>query len=254
MREHIDFTGDTVIVAGGGSGIGRATAEEFANEGATVAIADINEESATATKQSIESTYETDALVVPTDVSSYADCESCIETVLDKFGSVDVLVNTVIATGPNHSTEYFIDESPENWEFEMNVTFHGVLNMAHCALEPMIAANKGVILSTASESYQGQDPGLAVYGSAKAGIVSFTRTLAKEIGEHGVRVNAVSPATTWTPATQDWLEQYGDRVVEEYPLGRLGKPTDHANTFVFLASDAADWITGQTVSVNGGFL
>jgi NAD(P)-dependent dehydrogenase (short-subunit alcohol dehydrogenase family) len=110
------------------------------------------------------------------------------------------------------------------------------------------------VINFISDSYTGQDPDLTVYASAKAAVVAFTTSLAKEVGEHGVRVNAISPSTTKTPATEEWLEEYGDKIVSQYPLDRLGLPEDHAYATMFISSDAAEWITGQTLSVNGGFL
>lgn len=126
--------------------------------------------------------------------------------------------------------------------------------MTHNAISAMRDDGGGAVVNFASDSYKGQDPNLTVYATAKAGVVTFTKSLAKEVGEHNVRVNCISPSTTWTPSTEDWLDEYGDKVVENYPLGRLGQPEDHADAAVFLASDAADWITGQVLSVNGGFL
>lgn len=148
----------------------------------------------------------------------------------------------------------FLEERPSDWDSQFDITLRGTINMTHNALAPMVDQESGSVISLISDSYQGQDPDLTVYASAKAALVTFTTSLAKEVGEHGVRVNAISPSTTKTPATEEWLEQYGDKVVQQYPLGRVGRPEDHANAAVFLASDAASWITGQTVSVNGGFL
>jgi NAD(P)-dependent dehydrogenase (short-subunit alcohol dehydrogenase family) len=167
-----------------------------------------------------------------------------------------VLVN-VAAGGLQNAKDLnqpFMDETPDNWEPHFQVTLRGPFNMTHNALPVMEENGGGAVINFASDSYQGQDPNLTAYATVKAGVVTFTKSLAKEVGEHDIRVNCISPSTTWTPSTEEWLDEYGDKVAENYPLGRLGYPEDHANAAVFLASDAADWVTGQVLSVNGGFL
>jgi len=128
------------------------------------------------------------------------------------------------------------------------------MNCTHAALSHMVDQESGCIINYASDSYKGNDPSLAVYGGAKAGNVAFTKNVAKEVGEHGIRMNVVSPGTTETPATEEWLAEYREKVLESYALNRLGKPQDIANTVAFLASDAAEWITAEVVSVNGGYI
>jgi len=128
------------------------------------------------------------------------------------------------------------------------------MNCTHAALSHMVEQESGCIINYASDSYKGNDPSLAVYGGAKAGNVAFTMNVAKEVGEHGIRMNVVSPGTTETPATEDWLAEYRDQVLDSYALNRLGQPQDIADTVAFLASDAADWITAEVVSVNGGYI
>jgi len=256
MREQIDFTGDTVIVTGAASGIGRGVAEEFASEGANVVVADIAEDRGEEVAAEITDEYEGDATFLFTDVSDYDSCGETVDETVAEYGSVDVLVN-VAAGGLDDASEMnqpFEDETPEDWEPHIQVTLRGPLNMTRNVIPRMKEQGGGSVINFSSDSYQGQDPNLTVYASVKAGVVTFTKTLAKEVGEYDIRVNCVSPSTTWTPSTQDWLEEYGDKVAEQYPLGRLGYPEDHANATVFLASDAADWVTGQVLSVNGGFI
>jgi len=254
MRDLIDFEDRTVIVAGGASGIGHTTAKEFAEEGASIVIADIDADGARDVGAEIEDEFGEDALAAYTDLSDYTTCEETVRDAIDEFGTVDVLVNTATGRGPGHSFDKFHEEDPNDWSIELDVTFRGVLNMSHAVLDPMIEQERGVILNTSSESAKGQDPGLAVYAGTKAGIIGFSKTLAKEVGEYDIRVNVVSPGTTRTPATEGLLEKNEENIVPNYPLRRIGEPEDQANAFVFLASDAATWITGQTLSVNGGYL
>lgn len=256
MREQIDFHGDVVVVTGSASGIGRGVAEEFAAEGADVVIADIAEDRGREVAETIADEHDGDATFVYTDVSDYDSCGGTVSETVSTFGGLDVLVN-VAAGGLQNAKDLnqpFIEETPDNWEPHFQVTLRGPFNMTHNALSVMKESGGGVVINFASDSYMGQDPDLTAYATAKAGVVTFTKSLAKEVGQFDVRVNCISPSTTWTPSTEEWLEEYGDKVAENYPLGRLGYPEDHANAAVFLASDASDWITGQVLSVNGGFI
>jgi NAD(P)-dependent dehydrogenase (short-subunit alcohol dehydrogenase family) len=256
MRETIDFGGDTVIVTGAARGIGRGVAEAFASEGAHVVVADIDEDGGPATATEITDGFDGTAEFQYTDVSDYESCGETVAAAVEAAGGLDVCVN-VAAGGLDSASDLnkpFIEEEPADWEPQFQVTLRGPMNMSHHAVQAMRDDGGGSVVNFASDSYQGQDPNLAAYATAKAGVVTFSKTIAKELGEHDVRVNCVSPGTTWTPSTEDWLDEYGDRVVESYPLGRLGQPEDHANATLFLASEAADWVTGQVLSVNGGFL
>lgn len=251
LAEKFDFTDESVAVTGGASGIGRAVTETFAAHGANVTIADIDVESADEWAETLTAEYDTQALAVETDVSSYEDASEMIDTTVDEFGSIDVLVNNAgLSTGASS----FLESTPEDWDHSVGVTFTGTMNCTHAALSHMVEQEDGCIINYASDSYKGNDPSLPVYGGAKAANVAFTMNVAKEVGEHGVRMNVVSPGTTETPATEDWLAEYGDKVLESYALDRLGQPQDIANAVAFLASDAADWITAEVLSVNGGYI
>jgi len=251
MRELIDFADRVAVVTGGASGIGEGIAREFASEGADVVVADIDVDRGGTVAEEIEADHGVSAAAVHTDVSDLAACRATVEETLDRFGRLDVLVNGAAA---HAMTKPFVEEDEGDWAPHVEITFKGALNMTRAALPTMVEQGTGSVISIASESYKGQDPRLTVYAATKAGVVAFTSALAKEVARDGVRVNAISPSTTETPATAEWLAEYGDRVVKAHPLGRLGQPADHARAAVFLASDAADWITGQTLSVNGGYL
>lgn len=248
--QKLDFTGETAVVTGGAQGIGRACCETFASLGADVAIADIAIDPAEAAAVDLRETDDVTAVAVETDVTDFDSTAAMVDTVVDALGSIDILVNNA---GMGNS-EPFVEQSPDDWDFQIDICHYGTLNCSHAALDEMIDQSGGVIINFASDSYKGNDPGLSVYGAAKAANVSFTKTLAHEVGEHGIRVNCVSPGTTWTPATEDWLDQYSEKVLESYALNRLGQPEDIADAVSFLASDAAEWVTGQVLSVNGGYI
>ncbi|WP_049889498.1 SDR family NAD(P)-dependent oxidoreductase [Natronolimnohabitans innermongolicus] len=251
LAEKFDFTDESVAVTGGASGIGRAVCETFAAQGANVTIADVDLEAAEETAATIEEEYGTRALAIQTDVSSYEAAAEMIDATVDEFGSIDVLVNNA---GLSTRTSSFLESTPEDWDHSVGVTYFGTMNCTHAALSHMVEQESGCIINYASDSYKGNDPALPVYGGAKAANVAFTMNVAKEVGEHGIRMNVVSPGTTETPATEDWLAEYGDKVLESYALDRLGQPQDIADAVAFLASDAADWITAQVLSVNGGYI
>lgn len=251
FAEKFDFTDDVVVVTGGASGIGKAVCETFAAQGANVTVADVDIDGAEETAAALEDEYDTRAIAIETDVSSYDEAADMIDATVDEFGSIDVLVNNA---GLSTGTSSFLESTPEDWDRSVGVTYFGTMNCTHAALPHMIEQESGCVINYASDSYKGNDPSLAVYGGAKAANVAFTMNVAKEVGEHGVRLNVVSPGTTETPATEDWLAEYGDKVRESYALDRLGEPEDIADTVVFLASDAADWITAEVVSVNGGYI
>lgn len=256
MREQIDFSGKVAVVTGAASGIGTGVANELAKEGADVAIADIDEEGGEEVAASIREEHGVDAQFVHTDISDYEACGDSIATVESEFGRLDVLANVAAGglSDDDAMTQPFEEETPENWAPHLQITLPGPINMTHQAIPLLKKDGGGAVVNFASDSYMGQDPNLTMYATAKAGVVTFTKSVAKELGEHNIRVNAVSPSTTWSGSTEEWLEEYGEKISEQYPLGRLGTPQDHANAVVFLASDAAGWVTGQVLSVNGGYV
>lgn len=255
MREQIEFSDQVVLVTGGASGIGREIALAFAREGAAVAVADIDDERGPTLADEITTEHGVEASFVHTDVSDYDACVESVDAVLSELGRIDVLVNAAAGEIGNRSklTVPFTEETPEDWAPQLEVTFKGVLNATRAALPHMVERGSGNVINVVSEARRGHSADIAVYGAAKAAVETFTNAVAKEVGPDGVRVNAVSPAATWTPATEEWLECEGDELRENFPLGRIGQPDDTANAAIFLTSDAADWITGQTVPINGGW-
>lgn len=250
------------IVTGSAMGIGRAIALTFAEEGAKVVIADLDEEKGKAVAEEIGAKG-AEALVVKTDVTKLAEANEMVKAAVDRFGAMDILVNCAAAWRIN----FFMQMTEEDWDFEIAVCYRSVLNCTRAVLEHMIPQRTGKIVNIGSDAGRVGEPNQPVYSGAKAGVIGFTRGLAKDVARHGILVNAVCPSMTRTEKIVDmekmFEEQGGDawaayqdtmqKIVRLYPLRKLGTPQDVANMVVFLASDRANHITGQTISVNGGY-
>ncbi len=243
------------IVTGGGRGIGLAIALALVEEGANVAIADIDTELA---KQASSETSAkgVKTVAVTTDVTDPASVEDMVKTVESELGPVQILVNNA-AKLPAFLT--FLEEkdsgqSEEFWTKVVDVCYQGTINCTAAVLKGMIDRQYGKIINMASDAGKVGEPRQAVYAGAKGAIIAFTKSIAKEAGRYGVNVNAICPSMTKTEAVRQMLsEEFEKKVVKAYPMRRLGEPRDIANLAAFLASDRASWITGQAISVNGGY-
>ena len=249
-----DLSGKVAIITGSGSGIGRRTALTFAEEGADVVINDIRIKKAEKVAEEVES-LGAKALAIKTDVTNGEEVDQMVKEVIDKFGKVDLLVNCAFSS----DVKFFNASKKEEWDRVINVCLYGVLNCSRAVINQMIDQKYGRIVSIISDAGRVGEPRTSIYSAAKAGIAGFSKALAQEVGRYGVTVNCVSPGATNTPSVP--LSKLPPDVVEKmkkrYPLRRegkiLGEPEDVANAILFLASDNASWITGQTLSVNGGY-
>jgi NAD(P)-dependent dehydrogenase (short-subunit alcohol dehydrogenase family) len=256
MKEQIDLSSDIALVTGAAGGIGSSVAEELVKEGATTVVTDISEEDGTDVAETLDEEYEAPAVFRQLDVSDYDECEAVIDGVVEEFGGIDVLVNVAAGGLRDHeSLKPFYETTPDDWQIQLDVTFQGPVNTSHVAVKHMKEQDDaGTIINFISEAHKGQERGDdKLYAASKAGIAGFTKALSNEVGEFDIRVNGISPAATKTPATEELIGKYGDKMLENYALNRLGQPEDHAYATVFLASDAADWMTGQIICVNGGY-
>lgn len=249
----MQLDGKTVIVTGGGSGIGRAASLRFAADGATVVVADIDETGAAAVRDEIDQDNGT-AVARRLDVTDASEFEALVNETVDEFG-LDVLVNNA---GVSHTRSSMEDISADERDRVFDVNVNGVWNGCRAALPVMKAQGSGAIVNTASLAGIIGAPGISAYSLTKGGVVLFTKSIAAEAGPDGVRVNAVCPAVTETPLakrgkTDEEWQELEDRMADNYPLRRLGRPEDVANGIAFLASDDAAWITGHTLVIDGGF-
>jgi 3-oxoacyl-[acyl-carrier protein] reductase len=242
-----DFSGKTVIVTGGGTGIGAVTADLFARGGAQVVIAARNAERLTARAEMIGK----GCIAVPTDVTDEAQCQRLVSTTVDKFGRIDILVNN--AGGARHAP--IARFRTDKWLAEFDLNMHSAFYCARAAAEPMIAAGKGAIVNISSLAGVNGTMGCAPYSAAKAGLQSFTRVAAAEWGPKGVRVNCVAAGMIATElAEANWVKAGFDPTgaCKDFPLRRPGRPEEVAQAVLFFASDAASYITGETLIVGGG--
>jgi NAD(P)-dependent dehydrogenase (short-subunit alcohol dehydrogenase family) len=246
----MSFKGKVAAVVGGASGVGAEVAKIIASQGGEVVILDIQEGLAGSVAEEIRGLGGA-ASVVRVDVTSPDSVKAAADAVLARHDRVDVLATTV---GWNvHS--YFMDQGEELWEKILQINLMGQVRLVHALLPAMKAIGGGSIVVVSSDAGRVGTNGETVYAAAKAGVIGFTKSLAREVTRFGIRINCVSPGPTDTPlfrsatASQPHI---ADAMVKLIPMKRMAKPEEQANVIVFLASDAASYITGQTLSVNGG--
>ncbi|MEW5740774.1 MAG: 2-hydroxycyclohexanecarboxyl-CoA dehydrogenase [Myxococcota bacterium] len=247
------FDGKTVVVTGGGGGIGGATCRRFAKEGARVAVLDLNLEAAQKVAQAIrESGGRAEAFRC--DITDRASVDAAIASTLEKLGPVDVLVNNA----GWDVFKPFIKTEPSQWEKLIAVNLVGALHLHHAVLPSMAERKTGRIVNIASDAARVGSSGEAVYAACKGGLVAFSKTIAREHARHGITVNVVCPGPTDTALFEEYKQGAGnpEKLVEAFtrsiPLGRIGQPEDLPGAILFFASDDAAFITGQVLSVSGG--
>ena len=242
----MDLTGKVAIVTGSGQGIGRAIALKLAEVGATVVVNDISE-ALEAVAEEI-TTMGRESLAIKADVSSSEDVGRLAETVMSAYGRIDLLVNNAGITR-DHLTLRMTDE---DWEDVLRINLNSVFLCTRAVLRYMVKQRWGRIISMASIVGVVGNPGQANYASAKAGIIGFTRTIAKEVASRGITANAIAPGYIETEMTQQLEESWKQELGRRIPLGYFGSPRDVAEAVAFLASEEARYITGQVLGVDGG--
>jgi NAD(P)-dependent dehydrogenase (short-subunit alcohol dehydrogenase family) len=235
---------NVAIVTGGGGSIGRAVALRLAGEGATVVVTDVDQARADAVADAVRAAG-AEALAVALDVRERTAVESMAQAVLARFGRVDILVNSAGGSARQNSS-LFHESRPETLDWVLGVNLMGVLHSIRAVINPMIAQHRGKIVNVASIVAMQGKAGHVDYAAAKGGVIALTKSLALEVGRHGVTVNCVSPGLV---PRQPEREGFADRT---NVLGRICTPDDVASLIVFLVSEQAAFITGQNYVIDGG--
>jgi 3-oxoacyl-[acyl-carrier protein] reductase len=241
--------GKVALVTGSGRGIDREIALAFAKEGADAVIWDVNAVDAEKTARDIE-VLGRKSLSGQVDVTDFAKVEEGINKILDKFGKIDILVNNAGVTRDN----LLMRMSEADWDLVIKVNLKGTFNCTKAVTRPMLKAKGGKIINIASIIGIMGNAGQANYAASKAGIIALTKTTAKELASRNITANAVAPGFIDTEMTQKLTEETRAKMLEMVPLARMGLPRDIANLCLFLASSDADYITGQTIVVDGGMV
>jgi 2-hydroxycyclohexanecarboxyl-CoA dehydrogenase len=247
------FEARTVIVTGGGGGIGGATCRRFAAEGARVAVFDINLEAATTVADTIVAAGG-QAAAFACDITDRSSVDAALAAAEARLGPVAVLVNNA----GWDVFRAFTKTEPAQWDKLIAINLTGALQMHHAVLPGMVARRAGRIVNIASDAARVGSSGEAVYAACKGGLVAFSKTLAREHARHGITVNVVCPGPTQTALFEDYKQGAGnpEKLIEAFtrsiPLGRIGQPDDLPGAILFFASDDAAFVTGQVLSVSGG--
>lgn len=242
------LVGKVALITGGDSGIGRSVAIGYAKEGADVAISYLEEhEDAEYTKKQIEEQGRR-AILIPGDVGEESVCKDAVERTVNELGQLDILVNNA---AEQHPTDDLLDITAEQWESTFKTNIHSIFYMTKAAI-PHLKKGSSIINTASINPYTGNAQ-LVDYTATKGAVVAFTRSMAKQLVDKGIRVNGVAPGPIWTPLIpstfeEDKVEQFGTNT----PMGRPGQPVEHVGSYVLLASDDSTYMTGQFIHINGG--
>lgn len=251
---EMNLTNKAVLITGGAKGVGREIALSFAKEGAKVAI-NYNSSEAEAQKCLLEVREQgAEGMAIRADISNMEEVDAMVSEVTRQWGPVDILINNAGYV----KSQRFLESQIEDWEKQINVILYGAMYCTKAVLPEMVKRKCGCVINVIGESGRVGESRLVIVSTARSGIIGFTKALAKEVGRYGVRINGVSLGLVYTPSMSShmdssWLEKNQERILQLYPLRRLGKPKDIAPMVAFLASEHADWITGQVISISGGF-
>lgn len=250
MSEFLSLDGRVAIVTGSARGIGKAIATTLAERGANIVVVDLRKELAEETANEIATQTGREVIALDADVSNQESVKAMVKAALDKFGKVDILINNAGITRDN----LIMRMSEEDYDLVLNINLKGAFNCAQALIRPMMKARYGRIINITSVSGVSGQAGQTNYSSSKAGLIGFTKALAKEVGSRNITVNAVAPGFIETVLTKDLPEDIRDISMKLTPMGRFGQPQDIANAVAFLAAEESSFITGVTLQVDGGMV
>ncbi|MDD5069694.1 MAG: 3-oxoacyl-[acyl-carrier-protein] reductase [Candidatus Omnitrophica bacterium] len=242
------FKDKVVVVTGAGQGIGKEIAIQFAKEGASVAIFDMNQATLTETVGELNQYSKSEGFAV--NVTDLSDVEKNINKIIDNFGRVDILINNAGITKDN----LILRLSENDWDSVLSVNLKGSFNCIKALVKPMVKQRSGKIINISSVIGIMGNPGQTNYAASKAGLIGVTKSLAKELGARNITVNAVAPGYIKTAMTDKLDAKVTENMLSRIPLGKLGTPGDVAKAVMFLASSDADYISGQVLVVDGGLV
>ncbi len=245
-----DLSGKIAIVTGGNQGIGLAISRGLATAGATIVIANRRPAEGQTAAESLEKEG-LNAVAIPTDVSDESSIAALVSKVINDFGTIDILVNNagVIVRKPAENI------SSEEWDYIMNINLKGVFFCCQLVGREMIRRRKGKIINISSDASQRAMPERSVYAASKAGVSHLTRCLALEWAKYNINVNAIGPGPTITPLNKKYYEEHPEKLeqtIQSLPIGRMGDTSDYVGAAIFLASEASNFVIGQTLLVEGG--
>lgn len=243
----MELEGKVAIVTGAAQGIGKAISLLLARRGADVVSADINIEKAEETASEIESIGRR-SIAVKVNVADPEDVERMVQTVIERFGKIDILVNNAGIT----RDRLILRMTEEDWDAVMDINLKGTFNCTKSCIRHMSRQKSGKIVNIASVVGEMGNAGQANYAASKAGVIGFTKTIAREFAQRGINVNAIAPGYIQTPMTEALPEKVKEELKRLIPMERLGQPEDVAQAVLFLVSEASSYITGQVLNVNGG--
>jgi 3-oxoacyl-[acyl-carrier protein] reductase len=243
----LKLAGKVALVTGGAQGIGKAVALLLARNGADIVVSDINLEKAEETAKEVQALGRK-ALATKVDVATFGDVEKMVEAILTQFGKVDILVNNAgIARD-----KLILRMTEEDWDAVLNINLKGTFNCTKAVVRHMSKQKSGKIVNIASVVGEMGNAGQGNYAASKAGVIGFTKTIAREFAQRGINVNAIAPGYIETPMTDALPDKVKEELKRLIPMDRLGKPEDVAEAVLFLVSESANYITGQVLNVNGG--
>ena len=245
----MELSGRVAVVTGAARGIGREIAGRLVAAGAAMAVVDVSDETVAQTAAELSQAGIT-ARGYRCDVSSFDEVAAVGERILADFGRVDILVNNAGIT----KDRLFVRMTPDDWGAVISVNLTGAFNFSKALAPAMLRQRSGSVVNIASVVGQMGNPGQANYAASKAGMIGLTKSLAREFGPRGVRVNAVAPGFIRTPMTDALTDEVQNQMKQAIPLGRFGETTDVANVVMFLVSDTSAYVTGQIINCDGGMV